>query len=212
MTLLDTHELRLTWGTVDVGPPAINITVPLYVDDHTKWHSVNVTTKGDAILVRVDNNERTVGNVTVEKILEERMSDGGDQLLSATIGSFETNSSGRRYKGCLGEVRLGDILLPFYLRSQLSNDTSPDFFEASRVNNLETGVCRLCYDADCQQGATCLDDRNSFQCNCSVGYEGQFCEIDIDECQGVVCQNGGTCHDKVGAHVCLCQPGFEGQM
>ena len=50
-------------------------------------------------------------------------------------------------------------------------------------------------------------------CNCTgTGYEGSFCEKDINDCvAGVTCLNGGTCIDYgVGLTVCKCPFGFIG--
>ncbi|MGB0592527.1 MAG: EGF domain-containing protein [Myxococcota bacterium] len=50
----------------------------------------------------------------------------------------------------------------------------------------------------------------SFVCECAAGFEGDVCEVDIDECAGDPCQNGGTCTDGVASFVCECTAGFEG--
>lgn len=34
----------------------------------------------------------------------------------------------------------------------------------------------------CSADSTCVDGINSFTCNCDAGYDGQFCDNDIDEC------------------------------
>ena len=35
-----------------------------------------------------------------------------------------------------------------------------------------------------------------FQCNCNVGFEGKFCEIDSDDCSSNPCQGEGSyCYD-----------------
>ena len=56
-------------------------------------------------------------------------------------------------------------------------------------------------------------DTEAAYCNCSdSGYEGYFCEKDINDCiEGETCYNGGTCYD-VGVHqtVCKCPIGFVG--
>lgn len=48
-------------------------------------------------------------------------------------------------------------------------------------------------------------------CQCSIGYQGEFCETDINECESNPCQNGGQCIDEVGSYKCNCTgTGFEG--
>lgn len=34
----------------------------------------------------------------------------------------------------------------------------------------------------CQNGGTCIDGVNSYRCRCTSNFNGNFCEIDVDEC------------------------------
>ena len=51
----------------------------------------------------------------------------------------------------------------------------------------------------CQNGATCSNilspdaSEVDYVCNCTDGYEGRLCEVDVDQCSPNPCQNGGTC-------------------
>ncbi|VDP67724.1 unnamed protein product [Echinostoma caproni] len=62
----------------------------------------------------------------------------------------------------------------------------------------------------CQNGATCVDVGNSFNCICPPGFDGRFCENDINECNSMPCYNNGTCRDLVNAFECDCPKGFIG--
>ncbi|MEM8895989.1 MAG: DUF6055 domain-containing protein [Bacteroidota bacterium] len=44
-------------------------------------------------------------------------------------------------------------------------------------------------------------------CNCTGGFDGQFCEIEPDPCGEISCKNGGTCVDGT----CDCPDGFGGE-
>lgn len=44
-----------------------------------------------------------------------------------------------------------------------------------------------------------------------VGFEGDKCQDDIDECDANPCINGGTCHNIKGSYECFCPPGYTGQ-
>ena len=44
-----------------------------------------------------------------------------------------------------------------------------------------------------------------------IGFEGDSCEINIDECASEPCQNGATCRDFVAHYMCNCAPGWSGK-
>ena len=55
----------------------------------------------------------------------------------------------------------------------------------------------------CSNGGTCFDNT----CCCLDGYEGDFCQFEIDECESEPCQNGGNCRDEINAYECICEEG-----
>ncbi|XP_070532565.1 protein crumbs-like isoform X2 [Ptychodera flava] len=75
-----------------------------------------------------------------------------------------------------------------------------------------------CDDEPCQNEATCVNvtaenpSQPSFECICRGGYEGVYCQSEIDYCENVTCQNNGMCfsHTDLQMFVCTCQPGYEG--
>ena len=71
--------------------------------------------------------------------------------------------------------------------------------------------CLLCFDKDCNKG-TCINPEISYSCNCLVGFNGDDCSIDIDECIDNNCQNEATCIDEVGMYRCNCSIGYGGQL
>ena len=63
----------------------------------------------------------------------------------------------------------------------------------------------------CFNKGTCIDGINSYSCNCTdTGFEGQHCEINIDECMTNPCQNNAECNDLVNDYKCDCHPGYDG--
>ena len=61
----------------------------------------------------------------------------------------------------------------------------------------------------CQNGGTCVDGINSYNCNCNVGYSGDNCETNIDDCASNPCLNGGTCNDGINSFTCSCVLGYD---
>lgn len=55
-----------------------------------------------------------------------------------------------------------------------------------------------------------MDMVNGYRCTCPVGFTGEHCEINVDDCQGDPCLNGGTCVDHVNRFRCQCVPGYVG--
>jgi hypothetical protein len=88
------------------------------------------------------------------------------------------------YRGCLNEFHVGELFLPFFSTLDILSDPSiPKFRPVSTAHfdNLEL-ECRLCYDNECQNGAQCLDPLANYTCDCLAGYQGDLCQVNIDEC------------------------------
>lgn len=64
-------------------------------------------------------------------------------------------------------------------------------------------------DQLCQHAGRCINNGNTHLCVCKQGYDGSYCEREVDECSTSPCRNGATCRSDVGRYVCLCPPGFQ---
>lgn len=65
-----------------------------------------------------------------------------------------------------------------------------------------------CESHSCIHGDCVGDqDSNGYRCLCNDGFVGDFCDIDIDECNSSPCLNNGTCIDLVNSYSCDCKPG-----
>ena len=55
----------------------------------------------------------------------------------------------------------------------------------------------------CQNGGTCTDGINSYTCNCGdSGFEGENCDININDCLNHDCLNDGKCIDGIKSFTC----------
>ena len=68
-------------------------------------------------------------------------------------------------------------------------------------------------------GATCTDTgipgipkgSLGYKCSCALGWKGNNCKLDVDDCLVAPCKNGGTCADAgTNAYLCTCAKGFRG--
>ena len=75
--------------------------------------------------------------------------------------------------------------------------------------NCQTDV-NDCLSHPCLHGAFCIDQVNSYYCNCTNDYTGVTCEIDINTCRSSPCHNG-TCVNQENSFQCHCEAGYTGQ-
>ena len=54
-----------------------------------------------------------------------------------------------------------------------------------------------CVSSPCLNGGTCVNTKESYQCDCPSGYKGGNCEIEINECLALPCYLDSTCVNKV---------------
>lgn len=58
--------------------------------------------------------------------------------------------------------------------------------------------------------STCIDLIANYTCQCLPGYNGQFCEHEINECESNPCHNGGQCTDLLATYSCACTEDYAG--
>ena len=68
-----------------------------------------------------------------------------------------------------------------------------------------------CFPNPCENGGSCQDYRNDYNCTCNPGWEGKKCNINHDDCTPNPCHNGGTCQDLTNDYNCICPSGWTGK-
>lgn len=121
------------------------------------------------------------------------------------------NANGAGYKGCIGETRIGGVLLPFFLAEELQGENLPARASHSLNATRPDGGCILCFEQDCANGGTCRNATTNYACECPLGYEKDDCSQNIDECLLSECVNNSTCIDEIGKYTCECLNGYEGR-
>lgn len=167
------------------------------------WHRVNIS---------MADRERkvspwviTVDGITDASSLPERT--GSLHFLNDKGAVLAIAES---FTGCLGAVRVGGVYLPFvddYKAPQLSQ-----FHLVGKPKmHLGCSSAPVCGSDPCLNGATCEDLFNKFGCVCDLGWEGEQCETDTDDCAPQPCDHG-TCKDYLAGFECRCHPGYAGTL
>jgi len=97
------------------------------------------------------------------------------------------------------------------------SSTLDSFVCTCRPGYASTPNCDIendeCSTGPCDPSGTleCLDLDNKFECKCRDGYQGEFCQTNVDDCASSPCRNGGECQDLVGDYECLCPQGWVGK-
>ena len=142
---------------------------------------------------------------------------GSNVFVGGVPQGYRDDTSGRfsvptNFKGCLDDVRIGVILLPFFSRSEMPNNTATEQFFVHGTRDVRTG-CHgddVCATNECRNGAACRDVWNLYVCDCAVGFNGSRCENNVDDCVENGCMNGATCVDGIANYTCACDAGYEG--
>ena len=123
---------------------------------------------------------------------------------------------GNGFRGCLEYVLIGgNLYVPFYNETLIENDTRINRIELERFEHIAINNCtfdNVCTNLSCQHGQ-CIEDFDRGKCLCHLGWEGDSCEKNIDECQrGNNCsKEHSICEDQInGYYTCKCQQGFTG--
>lgn len=91
------------------------------------------------------------------------------------------------FRGCLGELMIGDLRLPFVSPDELLEvnpdkntsllfPTAPSAFYMETLGEKRLG-CILCFEEECNHRGVCLHPMENFECSCDEGFSGAYCEV-----------------------------------
>ncbi|XP_049837416.1 fat-like cadherin-related tumor suppressor homolog isoform X3 [Schistocerca gregaria] len=81
-----------------------------------------------------------------------------------------------------------------------------------RLSGKRCEYGHYCSPNPCLNGGVCEEGNSGPICKC-LGFTGDFCKLDIDECETAIrgpCLNGGTCYNEPGTYRCVCPPNVTG--
>lgn len=115
------------------------------------------------------------------------------------------------FTGCLAEVRVGGVYLPFIRDGGTPPPQQVRFFrEGGEDVQLGCVGSPVCSPQTCMNDGVCEDLFNLFNCSCAPGWEGPRCEQDTDDCAAAPCLHG-SCADLLADFSCDCLPGYGGK-
>lgn len=116
------------------------------------------------------------------------------------------------YTGCLGEVRIGGVYLPFFGHLEEEAPQTSQYIRVGGISEPRLGCTSSssCLSDPCLNNGTCTDLFNLLSCACGPGWTGERCQENVDECGWQPCVRG-TCRDVPGDYECQCIPGYTGK-
>ncbi|XP_053602020.1 protein crumbs [Plodia interpunctella] len=234
------EQVTVEWRLAAAALPAVR---RMRARDHLHWSTLRFMFQGEGMtgaFVDADGHEEVLLSAELDVAAWQLLVQDGDIHLGGvrqpastydnstdmaisefTEGDeFADNLAGEYFKGCMGAVHVGSLLLPFFTEEELFVGAAAALLAAQPHYALLAGRgwgaaaavgCVLCLESDCARAGHCADVRRRYDCVCAPGYSGDYCEIDIDECVNNECQNGATCQDGVASYTCLCPEGFDGE-
>lgn len=213
------YKIRLTGSHIVVmyklgTGPEREIQIPSDVSDSV-WYIAVVSETDDSVTLSLS---RVGDNAIISSLTEGK--DSGSQL-TAMLMDLNTeivignpggyNPRDPYYHGCLKEVRIGKILLPFFTDDLFVNNTSIERFllQSKRTLNIGCEAGNMCLHSQCRHGSTCVEGFYDYQCNCTAGYAGKWCQDRVDYCSPSSCANG-QCVSSIDSFTCRCPSGYTG--
>ncbi|UMM39588.1 hypothetical protein L5515_016577 [Caenorhabditis briggsae] len=113
---------------------------------------------------------------------------------------------------CLDDFQLGSYPKLSFTKAKIP--TSAENWILTEKTEVGTGCtsseqCGLF--STCLNGGICVDIWNKRKCTCPIGFTGENCEENVNDCKYVDCGKNGYCLDGIDDAKCICNNGFSGE-
>ena len=193
--------------------------------DDGNWHDVRLERHGNVAELTVDGAHRSQGSTPGLNDLLNLEGTGGSNDVNLFLGAEVRQADDVRlgFVGCLDDVRLNDVPLPYHIVSTASSINSlggqqqqqNNLASLKRLVNVEFN-CRstldtvgACGSQPCLNGGTCTQvtgTAGGYVCQCRSRFLGPRCELDSDPCASNPCLYNGRCFnvDNGADYRCEC--------
>ncbi|KAK3087011.1 hypothetical protein FSP39_000290 [Pinctada imbricata] len=199
-------ECRLDQGVVQTATVDMNIA-------DKRWHKIELTEYQSNITLMVTGPFENKSSLVDRNSNMATFRSLVDKTSEISLGRKSSIFSYHYFKGCIKEPRIGGILLPFYLQSEFTNFTTQEYFEATMISQIAHNCVEgsECGSNQCRHSSTCKPDYYGYTCDCTgTGYEGFWCQNNINDCQPDSCYNNGVCLDVANGFRCKCPKPYYG--
>ncbi|XP_069119516.1 LOW QUALITY PROTEIN: protein crumbs homolog 1-like [Argopecten irradians] len=215
-------KLSIVGGKVSVackfGDTGEETLVAGYHVSNKHWYLVTFKDMLDNVTLTVQSDTGEITHASVSLVPQHKVHSFSDLVTTSNaqhvkFGQAIGSGISQFYRGCVKDIRLGGILLPFFEQSSFTNFTTEEYFEVVSMTSIPIGCVEgnQCLYQRCQNGAQCLAGYHDYQCTCPSGFEGRWCETNTPDCTPQSCDaTHAVCVDLVDNYFCDCHPGYTG--
>ncbi|CAF3699066.1 unnamed protein product [Rotaria socialis] len=207
LNLIKSDNMDINVQQIDSETADIYLDSQFCANDNTLGINLNLTKNGT---IRYGNQKPIHIGPVVTRLSMPKQSCGLDQPLKFFFDICQTESPCLNGGTCTS-------LMPDYDKESSDEQSTEIRYQCSCPLDISGDHCQyLKYPFGfCTNGGTLievvgLNNKKSEQCLCPEGFQGDFCEDNIDDCTNIKCSHHGICKDDMNSYKCLCFDGYYG--